>query len=599
MENAPVSAQDFFGTDAPKPVISGPQNNMAPISAKEFFGDSAPQLVPDHPAAIDNSAPLPEHENAYMRLSSTLGSLGVGLDKGILSTLKGAGTLGTKILDAFSTALTGKKDAVSNDIYRPETETGQKATEFVTPQNTPESIGKGAEQIAEWFIPAGKVNTVEKILAGGAKTATLDALTKAGLDPKIAEYVSKAATLGTKMGVRATEGGAIIGTQTGGDVSQVKTAAEIGGALPVVGAVAKPILSMAGDAIGGALKRVGGAISGRGTSVIDEIVKNPKAALQGISGEPLKVLSQDSQKLKNTVVNLKIAAGKEHERVLNNLQQIFDNEGKSFDKGTELNKISDLLESQHGIAKAEDGTFDFNMSRYLDKDATIINRAFNIIKNYPGQLNPRALDSLASKVQKLESVSGNSDADYAIHDMVNSLRDSMAKMGESVGYKEGADMARNYAVAMDKINNFTTLFKATPEDLRPRPLGEKFNGPSNTPIPLTEVEKTKISNDLTTLFSGNKDIDKDVLKKLVFGGQEIVSRQAGRTIATASDRASTKLGDFLREVVISPLLSPKKIGIIAARLSMAKEKVPQLIKTLKGLDPAIRGSIIEYLSGNH
>lgn len=597
--SARPTLQQIFG-----PAMSGATSAPNRPTLKDIF--SSPPTVSTDPAEIVKSqSNLPvKEEGAYGKLSDDLGDLGIGLDKGILSTLKGMGTLGNKIL----TGIFGK-DKGGSEIYDPSSDAAKKADAYLAPANTAQSIGKGAEQVGEFLIPSGEVTDLEKVLAGGAKTATTDALIKAGASPGVANVISQAAKLGTKIAVRAGESGAIVGIQTGGDPTQTKTAAEIGGAIPA----AEPVVSKVADLAGGALKRLGGALSGRGTAVIDEILKDPKSALQGLTGKSMDTLSKDSQSLKNAVVTMKGEAGKEYNRVLNNLQSIYENEGKSFDKGTELNKITDQLKDKFGIIKAgersaqtgedvEDaGKLDFESSRFLPKEATVIDRAMNIVKAFKDPLSPKTIESLASKIDKLKSMSPSAiETNSAIHTITSSLRESVAQMGQEAGYQEGADIARNYAKAMDKIENFTGLFKATPEDLRPdagpevSKIGEARKG--NQPI-LTDTEKTKIVNDLQTIFSGNKDVDKDVLRNM-FGGQEILSRQAGRTMATASEKASTKLGDFLREVIINPLIGPKRIGELAAYIGIAKDKIPQIISKLKLLPDATRASIVEALSRN-
>lgn len=534
----------------------------------------------------------------YMKLSDNLGQAGAGALKGVASTVTGLGTLGAKA----GSLLPGKV----GETFQAGANVGKEFMEGPLAAKTPaEKIGKGAEQIAEFFIPAGKVAQVEKLLAGGAKVAT-----KAKLAPilgdTIAEGVSRLLSLGTKASIRAAEGGGVIAIQSGGDAGQTGIGAAVSAAFPVAGAVVKPVVKTAGKFIAGAGKRVAGSLSGRGTNVIDEIIKNPRTALQGLRGESLDILSKDAKKLKETAVNLKIQAGKEYERVLNNLQSIYENEGKSFDKGAEINKITDLLEEKFGITKAgkiaestgeevvDKGALDFNVTRFQkpNEQATIKN-ALNFMKSFRKPLSPRTMEGIASTIDKMRG--SDSELNSVLHTITSSLRESVAKMGEEAGYKEGADIARNFAVAMDKLDDFTGKFKASPEDLRPREVGKKFEV-SDQPVILTEVEKTQIMNDLQTIFSGAKEVDRDTLKKLVFGGQELVSRQAGRSMATATERASTKLGDFIREVIISPVLSPKSVGMIAAKLSLTIEKASRLVELLKRLDPSARGAVIEYVS---
>lgn len=160
-----------------------------------------------------------------------------GAGKGVLSTLKGAGTLGSKILSGIASVF-GAKDIVSSDIYKPGTEASVAADKALEASNPDQAFAKGAEQIGEFLIPGGDIGKFEEILAGGAKTATVKALVDAGATPKMAEALSKAASLGTKMAVRAGEGGAIIGTQTGG-----KDAGKAAGANAVFSGIGSGVLS--------------------------------------------------------------------------------------------------------------------------------------------------------------------------------------------------------------------------------------------------------------------------------------------------------------------------------------------------------------------
>lgn len=545
---------------------------------------------------------------------NTMINLGIGAAKGLGNTLLGAGELTSKVLGKVLPGKTGEFFAGGAG----EAEHIKNDTNIVKPQGAAQTIGKTAEQIGEFFVPAGEVAKVEGLLSGGAK-----ALTHANLAPIVGDTAAKilehAASLGTKMAVRATEGGGVIGLQSGGDPEATKTGALAGGLLAPVGEALSTVAKRAGG-ISEVGKRLAGALSGRGTAVIDEVIKDPKAAMEGLTGESIDTLSKNAKLLKEASVNMKAEAGKEYSRVLNNLQSIYENEGKSFDKGTEINKITDLLKDKFGIIKAGDraeitgeevpdkGKLDFESSRFLPKEATIIERALNIIKSFKDPLNPKTIEGLASKIDKLKSQSPSAiETNSVIHTITSSLRESVAKMGEEAGYKEGADLARNFATAMDKIDNFNSLFRTTSEDLRPEgtkgteeisKVGNLRKG-SDAPIILPETEKTKIIQDLSTLFSGNKDVDKDLLKKAVFGGQEVLSREAGRTLATATEKASTKLGDLIREAVITPLLPPKKIGEIVAKTTLNAKQVSKFIKALKALDPVARGSVIELISKNN
>lgn len=584
------------------------------LAKENMAGGGVASRAAGNPAQVTPQSIIQKLASKYSGVSNTLGNFSEGAVKGALSTIRGLGEVGTKIGDTLSRgveAVGGPKELFrGSDIYRPTTPTGEKVKEFLKPQGTAQTVGKATEQIAEFFIPAGKINAIEKILAGKTTLATVSKLTPI-VGEKSAKILSKAASLGVKMNIRAAEGGGVIALQTGGDPAQTKSAAKVGAAFPALagglGFIGRKITS------GSIEKRLAGALSGRGKAVIDEIVKDPRAAIEGLTGESIKNLGKDARILKEASVAMKAAAGKEYNRVLNNLQAIYQNEGKSFNKGTEINKITDLLESKFGIIKAgkiaeltgevvdDAGKLDFESSRFLPKEATIIERALNIIKGFRDPLSPKTIEGLASKIDKLKSQSPSAvETNSVIHTITSSLRDSVAKMGEEAGYVEGADLARNFAVAMDKLDNFNNLFRTTADDLRPEAVGIEVSkigeARKGLPVILPETEKTKIIQDLSTLFSGNKDVDKDILRKMVFGGQEVLSRQAGRTLATAQEKASTKLGDIIREAIIGPILPPERIGMIVAKTALGIQKTEKFLLALKKLTPAARATIINMIS---
>lgn len=112
-----------------------------------------------------------------------LENVGLGAAKGVVSTVKNAADLGAKIFAPFGA------DQHATDII-PE--------KAYTPSNTPQKIGKGAEQVAELLTPVG-------MEAEGTKLAT-------------------------KIAAGALEFGGKTAVQTGGDAKQTAIAAATGGA---------------------------------------------------------------------------------------------------------------------------------------------------------------------------------------------------------------------------------------------------------------------------------------------------------------------------------------------------------------------------------
>jgi len=179
-----------------------------------------------------------------------LGGFATGVGKGVLSTIKGAGQIGekigNKILKPFGIQ---PSTTYSEESITQKADEGNKLAQVFSEENlkakgTAEKIGKTTEQIAEFFIPAGKINQVEKILAGGAKTATYEKLLPL-IGEKGAKILAKSAEIGTQSTIRAIEGGGVVAIQTGGDSEDVTTGAVIGAVTPVV----SPILRATGRVI--------------------------------------------------------------------------------------------------------------------------------------------------------------------------------------------------------------------------------------------------------------------------------------------------------------------------------------------------------------
>jgi len=162
---------------------------------------------------------------------------GVGLLKGLGSTVKGLGTIGTKIgagvtaaLDPNRTYSDVMKGGYGLDVLNPETEAGQRAEETLRAKTTSQKIGKGIEQIAEFFIPAGKLAMADK---------AIDAAITASKLSKGAKTVAKVASYA---GLEGASAGGITLAQTGGDFKEAgKATLTAGIAAPVLRGVSNVI----------------------------------------------------------------------------------------------------------------------------------------------------------------------------------------------------------------------------------------------------------------------------------------------------------------------------------------------------------------------
>ena len=160
-------------------------------------------MIPYNPTGL-----VPYEPSQPAQGSNGLRGFATGIAKGELSTLKGIGTIGQKVLDKTLNRIPGVN--AGSDIYRPQTSTGQKATTLLAPQTSAEKAGFTTEQILEYFIPASKAaraeQTINTLLRG---RSLLQATTR---------IISKGA-------VQGVSAGAVRYAQTGGDVKESSKAA--------------------------------------------------------------------------------------------------------------------------------------------------------------------------------------------------------------------------------------------------------------------------------------------------------------------------------------------------------------------------------------
>ncbi len=162
-----------------------------------------------------------------------VGSFLKGAYKGAASTVSNL-TSGTqdvlnKVSNPIADTLTGKQS--QNTPTMNQTFEG---TTAITPTNTAEKIGKGAEQVAEFFIPGG----AEESAANAASKALEEA-------PNIVKTVGE---LGAKSATSAASMATITGAQ-GGSPQEVGTAGAIGAVLPGAGKLLEGVGKGAAEAV--------------------------------------------------------------------------------------------------------------------------------------------------------------------------------------------------------------------------------------------------------------------------------------------------------------------------------------------------------------
>lgn len=248
---------------------------------------------------------LIQTNSPYGAVGNTLQNFSVGVAQGVGSTLKGAGTLVQKGLDATVNKVLPAGAQLGSDIYRKGTELEKKATEILTPQSTAQSVGFGTEKLAEFLIPSTSIVKAQKVATGLVKGTG-----------KVAGLVRT----GVKAGTEALSSGAISTVQQGGIDDQVKTNSIVAG-----------LFSLGGS---GVSKVLGGTASKIGQKIQQTVIKpNASDFSDGFKIETLKkynlggsleeTLAKTNGKMNELSKQLNEKLGKSTTAI--NLNEIYDN----------------------------------------------------------------------------------------------------------------------------------------------------------------------------------------------------------------------------------------------------------------------------------
>lgn len=450
-----------------------------------------------------------------------------------------------------------------------------------TAVNTSNLISKGLQKVGvpegTFFTPTQEdvANTKTKLeaktpLEQGAKTVE-----------QVAEYfvpgtqglkAEKTAGLFTKMGTEALSTGLVTTAQTG-DVSQGGVGAGVGAVSPLIGKTLSFITqSVPKRALAGVAK---------GTNILDSVLDNPRAAIEGLNMSTEEVFKKDVGLLKGAVTKTYTTAKNAYSSGLQQLDkaipQVDPSKATPFIT-TALDKFGVKLEGD--VASG----FIVNTSEapLSDAEKTIVQKAVDIISKSTAR-TPSEVDALAQKVGKLERSSADAmQVNSIIRSIKNGLRQSIIESAPNEVKDIAENITTNYAKSMDKLGLYQQLFRVSKDKL------------------LTEVERANATNKLKNLFSGEKTLEQQALKEL--GLEDIISRQAGRVSgAEEISRAQVGLGDLLKTAV-NTVLTPKTITNIAAHIKLGADAVSNIISKSKtvedfigALPKTVQGSALQFL----
>ena len=486
---------------------TSPASSTAPAAPVKMTRD---QYNATFGSKIQNNQLLAPQERTTM--GDGLKSGAIGFAKGAGKVGLGIGTLGRSIQEGVSRA-TGGGDLPEDSIFDMGSEKRAKVDALLAPNNRGESVSSFVSEVGSSMIPS---------TAAYKTTRGLGFL--------------------TKMLGRGTSG-AVTGTVQGGGDIDSDTALGVAAETILPG-----IASTASKYGGNVLKSLAGFVSGKGGDVIEQVLKSPRAALEGAEGVSSQVLKDTAASIRSGVKTIRENAGKTFEGLTKNHTEPLDR--KAFDKLT--SEFFDEVDS----------------STFLRPEN--INKLKNTITEWTDN-SPQGLNKLASKISKFYSGSdAGKDMDSVVSGLNRTIRNWIGGQVPDI-----AEANARYSDKMDLIEQMEGIFKTK----------GAIDG---------RVGLQKTSEAVGRLFNASKDIAREGVEEIEKElGINVLGKEAGRQLV---GNASTKFQAGASGVVEGlgrALLPPKALLQITARTGIAKNAIEAQLDTLA---PAVRSSVIEVLT---
>jgi len=346
--------------------------------------------------------------------------------KGLGSTIRGGSALmektGTYLGEGLSGLAKGKGwNATNKDAFKRKT-IAEKIIpkKIVTPSNTAQKVGFGAEQIGEFFLPGGaakEANLGRKILQGAANFGGKTAIQQ-GANEDVLKQARNSAILGGALPLAGTvlKG---VGKMTGGVDRLVRKAVGItpdqGRKLNLIAKTKdyvtnKPIYKNVEDFL---MKK---GILGEGKEVIgrEGMVERAKSAYESSKGNKSNIINQITQKTKNKYGKLINVLKKEYNRMDNGLLD------------DEIKMINNISKKKMLSAK------DIDSIRYLADDL-LPSGAYQgaekaVTKSIQKNINP--LRRILAEMDKTGSLRKINTDIRLLHDLVGSDKGLLIKAAE-------------------------------------------------------------------------------------------------------------------------------------------------------------------------
>lgn len=429
---------------------------------------------------------------------------------------------------------------------------------------TPKILSGGNPAIEQVFKTSVGKNLTNKVLTTGAKNL------KEATKPFVQPFAMVSGKDIPALGVKANP--------TPGEAFGESISAALW-VLPVEKVLA-PVLKPVGKFLGGFAERMAGVATGKGTGAISAILDNPKAALEGLQGNEVKILQQNATEARNAVINLDRTFKADYAQALEELpkrlgalpQVLTDNlkttikvGGKTYvlsKQGIKAGLTNVLRDVGVSVDRAKN-FLDFSQSPLTEAEGTQIKKVWNLINDWV-DTTPKGLNNLAVKIDKFKrNAPGNEVYNQLVGKVKNGIRDYMGEIIPAI--KEMNDKYASSANTVEKLR-------------------EILDVPNNFKNPETLIA---VAKKMQNFFVGNKQLEQELFKTSVTGGQEMISREAGRLVGQSPSRASASIGDTVKNL-FQTVISPKAIGELVAYTGIAAEKIKPVIEVIQKLAPAER-----------
>lgn len=468
------------------------KKGLSPQQIADFESGSIPQAAPKQ-SQMRESRPF---KDTFTGLAKSAGKIGLGV-----------GTIGRSIQKGIGLNVGGQEDS----IFDIGSESRQKADAFLSPKSQAEKTSMFVGDVASMAVPGGAVYRATKGL-GFAR-----------------------AMLG-----RGLMGGISGTVQGGGDLDRDT----------LIGAgteIAFPVVGKAVGYGGNVLKGLAGLVSGKGSDVIEQIIKTPRAALEGGNTPAVQGLKETATAIREGVKQVQKNAGQAFEEATKGYTQPLSK--KAF-KET-VNNFFEEVDSSTFIAPEK-----------LNK--------LKVVVDTWDDYSPQGLNKLGSKISKFYSGSDSAmDIDRVVSGLNRTIR---GWVGEQV--PEILEANAKYADKMDLLEQMEAIFrtKGSVDD---------------------RLGMQKTAESVARLFNANRDIAREGVEELEKElGINVLGREAGRQLVDGVSRSQSAIGDAATGIARA-IIPPQLLLQVTARTGLAKEAIESKLDVL---DPTARAVVIEFLT---